>query len=142
MDSDKAHQSKAENQAARDPDAHAALFRLTERHAATESARRRQSHPSAPSPTEVVRLVTLLAAGTAQHENHEEPVGVEDIRDALALMQHARADMDATESSLIDVARGRGLSWAQVGEGLGLGSAQAAHQRYARLMARSDPLGR
>jgi hypothetical protein len=37
------------------------------------------------------------------------------------------------------VARGQGMTWQQMAFGLGLGSAQAARQRYGRLTLRTAP---
>ena len=51
------------------------------------------------------------------------------------------ARRDETELGLLLMARGRGLTWAQLADGLGLGSAQAAQQRHDRLAARVQPDG-
>ncbi len=46
--------------------------------------------------------------------------------------------LKALESSLLMMARGRGMTWQEIAFGLGLGSAQAARQRYERLADRAD----
>ena len=57
---------------------------------------------------------------------------------ALTLLPHVRAELDETELGLLTMARGRGLTWLEIAEALGLGSAQAAQQRHDRLAARLD----
>ena len=44
---------------------------------------------------------------------------------------------DALEAGLLQVARGRGMTWQAIAFGLGLGGAQAARQRYERLTVRT-----
>ncbi|SDT14135.1 hypothetical protein SAMN04488543_3137 [Friedmanniella luteola] len=114
----------------------AALFRLAERHAATDGARARQAGSATLLPQEAVRLVELLAAGTVGHLEGETRVDGEDLLAALTLLPQVRAELDETELGLLVMARGRGLTWVQIAEGLGLGSAQAAQQRHDRLAAR------
>jgi hypothetical protein len=40
---------------------------------------------------------------------------------------------------LLLIARGQGMTWQELAFGLGLGSAQAARQRYERLTRRTSP---
>ncbi|GAA3470183.1 DNA-binding protein [Nonomuraea roseola] len=115
---------------------YASLLRITERHAATEAQRSRQAHADILGPHEAVRLVSLLAGGGAQHEEAEEKVDDADIVAALTLIPSARAEMDQLESALLLMARGRGLTWQDIAFGLGLGTPQAARQRYERLTSR------
>ncbi|MEJ3750475.1 DNA-binding protein [Actinomycetes bacterium KLBMP 9797] len=117
----------------------AALSRITERHGATESQRRRWSHPTVLDPFEAVCLIVSLAAGSAQPEPDEDPVDGADLTAALTLIPHVRADLDALEAGLLDMARKRGLTWQAIAFGLGLGTAQAARQRYDRLTDRTAP---
>ncbi|GAA1840742.1 hypothetical protein ACFFOM_05630 [Microlunatus capsulatus] len=119
----------------------AALVAVAERHAASPAARARTAPAATLLPHEAVRLVELLAAGTAQHEDAEPRVDADDLRAALTLLPQVRAELDETELGLLVMARGRGLTWAEVAEGLGLGSAQAAQQRHDRLAARTQPEG-
>ncbi|MGK5676482.1 DNA-binding protein [Micromonospora sp. URMC 106] len=114
-----------------------ALHRITERHADTETRRRRHTNPYVPDTYEAVALVTALAAGGAETEPGEEPVDDADLVAALTLVPHLRAEVDAMEAGLLTLARGRGLTWQQIAYGLGLGSAQAAKQRFERLCART-----
>ncbi|MGN9812925.1 DNA-binding protein [Micromonospora sp. BQ11] len=116
---------------------YAALHRIGERHAGTETRRRRHTNPYLPDSWEAIALVTALAAGGAEQEPDEEPVDDADLVAALTLVPHLRAEVDAMEAGLIDLARSRGLTWQAVAYGLGLGSAQAAKQRHERLSART-----
>lgn len=115
-----------------------ALFRIAERHAADPDARARQAGSAVLPPQEAVRLVELLAAGGASYQDGEPPVDADDLVAALTLVPFVRAELDETELALIMVARGRELTWASIASGLGLGSAQAAQQRYERLASRVD----
>ncbi|MEV4466631.1 DNA-binding protein [Micromonospora echinofusca] len=116
---------------------YAALHRISERHAGTEARRRRHTNPYLPDTHEAVALVTALAAGGAEVEPGEEPVDDADLVAALTLVPHLRAEVDTMEAGLLTLARSRGLTWQQIAYGLGLGSAQAAKQRYERLSART-----
>jgi hypothetical protein len=117
----------------------AALSRLTERHGATPAQRERRSHPAALAPYEAVSVVLALAAGSARPEPGEPAVDGADLTAALTLMPHVRADVDAQEAALLELARSRGLTWQAIAFGLGLGTAQAARQRYERVTGRVRP---
>jgi len=62
----------------------------------------------------------------------------EDVRHALALLPGLRDGLDASERRLIEAARERGASWAQLAAPLGVRSRQAAEQRYRRLVGGHD----
>ncbi|MEU2613233.1 DNA-binding protein [Micromonospora sp. NPDC007271] len=115
---------------------YAALMRIAERHAGTNSRRRRYAHPDVPDAYEAATLVMALAGG-AELEEGEEPVDQADLMAALTLVPHVRAEVDVLEAGLLQVARARGLTWQAIAFGLGLGSAQAARQRYERLTVRT-----
>jgi hypothetical protein len=117
----------------------AALTRITQRHLATDAWRHRHIHPSAPEPYEAVHTVSALAGGRLPAEPDEAPVDDTDITAALTLLPRLRAELDALELALLAAARGRGLTWQAIAFGLGLGSAQAAKQRYERLTGRAEP---
>ena len=119
----------------------AALLTLAERHAGTPAAGARVPPPTTLLPHEAVRLVELLAAGTARYAEGEPRVDGDDLLAALTLLPQVRAELDETELGLLAMARGRGLTWAEVAEGLGLRSAQAAQQRHERLAARVQDEG-
>jgi hypothetical protein len=116
---------------------YASLFRIAERHAATDGQRRRQVHPSAIGPHEAIRLVAFLLSGAAQPDDDEPEVDHADITAALSLVPEARGEMDQLEVGLLQMARGRGMTWQEIAFGLGLGTPQAARQRYERLADRT-----
>jgi hypothetical protein len=90
-------------------------------------------------PAEAVRLLVGLAAGSAVLDDGEDAVDAADLTAALTLMPRVRAEIDELEASLLMIARGRGMTWQELAFGLGLGSAQAARQRYDRLALRTAP---
>ncbi|MEV4567746.1 DNA-binding protein [Nonomuraea sp. NPDC049419] len=61
-----------------------------------------------------------------------------DVLDALALLPAARAEAEGLESALLFIARGAGLTWAQMADAMGFNSPQACQQHYTRLTARQD----
>ncbi|MEV8637646.1 DNA-binding protein [Streptosporangium sp. NPDC051023] len=117
---------------------YASLHRIAERHAATEAQRSRQVHPEVLGPHEAVRLVSFLAGGSALREEDEPEVDTADITAALTLIPLVRAEVDQLEAGLLLMARGRGMTWQEIAFGLGLGTSQAARQRYERLSGRVD----
>ncbi|MDG4767345.1 DNA-binding protein [Solwaraspora sp. WMMD406] len=119
--------------------AHAALLRIAERHADTSSRRHRHLHPEVVDPYEAIRLVLALAVGGATSEAGEPALDQSDLVAALTLVAPVRADLDAIELGLLEAARQRGLTWQAIAFGLGLGTAQAARQRYERISGRSLP---
>ncbi|WP_459799755.1 DNA-binding protein [Herbidospora sp. RD11066] len=118
-------------------DVYASVTHIAARHAATEAQRARQVHPTFLGPHEAVRLVTMLAAGSAAPDPGEPEVDDSDLKAALTLMPLVRGEMDQLEASLLLMARGRGLTWQEIANSLGLGSPQAAKQRYERLAGRT-----
>jgi hypothetical protein len=113
------------------------LFRIAERHAATEEQRLRQVHPTVLGPHEAIRLVSFLLSGSAVPDDGEPEVDHADITAALSLIPVARGEMDELEAGLLLMARGRGMTWQEIAFGLGLGTPQAARQRYERLVGRT-----
>ncbi|MEU5379700.1 DNA-binding protein [Streptomyces sp. NPDC048231] len=116
---------------------YASLSRISERHAATDEQRRRQIHPLVVGPHEAVRLVSFLLSGAAQPDDGEPAVDHADITAALTLIPLVRGEMDELETGLLQMARGRGMTWQEIAFGLGLGTPQAARQRYERLASRA-----
>ncbi|MFF1380121.1 DNA-binding protein [Streptomyces sp. NPDC058308] len=116
---------------------YASLMRVAERHAADDEQRRRQVHPTVLGPHEAVRLVAFLLSGAAKAVEGEPEVDQADITAALTLLPMARGEMDELETGLLQMARGRGMTWPEIAFGLGLGTPQAARQRYERLVART-----
>ncbi|MCC9707277.1 DNA-binding protein [Streptomyces sp. MNU76] len=116
----------------------ASLFRIAERHAATDEQRRRQTHPHVLGPHEAIRLVSFLLSGAALLDDGEDEVDRADIAAALTLIPLARGEMDELEVGLLEMARGRGMTWPEIAFGLGLQTPQAARQRYERLASRTE----
>jgi len=69
-------------------------------------------------------------------------LGEEELLAALTLLPAARAEVDQAEAGLLFTARARGLSWPRISRAMGLGSAQAAQQRFGRVTGRAGHLGR
>lgn len=63
--------------------------------------------------------------------------GADDLVAALTLLPGARAEVDQTEAALLFTARAHGLSWSQISQAMGLGSPQAAQQRFGRVTGRA-----
>lgn len=83
----------------------------------------------APVPPSAVDLVQH-----ALHRSHD--LAPDDVLHALALLPAARAEVDGLEAALLFVARGAGLTWAQMAQAMGFNSPQACQQHHARLSAR------
>ena len=65
-------------------------------------------------------------------------VGEEGVLAALSLLAAARAELDQSEAALLFTARSRGLSWPRISRAMGLGSPQAAQQRFDRVSDRAQ----
>jgi hypothetical protein len=118
---------------------YAALFRIHQRHADSAARRARPGLTPTVGPSEAVRLLVSLAAGSAVVEDGEDDVDAADLTAALTLMPNVRAEVDRLEASLLIIARARGMTWQELAYWMGLGSAQAARQRYERLALRTAP---
>ncbi|GAA4901334.1 hypothetical protein LX16_0444 [Stackebrandtia albiflava] len=62
----------------------------------------------------------------------------EDLLDAMALLPAARAEVEGIEAGLLFLARGAGLTWAQIAEATGFRSPQACQQYFTRLTTRRN----
>src|SRR5919106_3667754 len=60
----------------------------------------------------------------------------DEVEAALTLLSAARAEMEQLETAMLFTARTQGLSWGRIARSMGLGSAQAALQRFDRLAGR------
>ena len=69
--------------------------------------------------------------------SHADGAGDGELLAALALLPAARAEADQAEAALLFTARARGLSWARISQAIGLGSPQAAQQRFGRITSRA-----
>ncbi|MFC9838247.1 hypothetical protein ACFVKB_31215 [Rhodococcus sp. NPDC127530] len=93
--------------------------------------RRPWEHPGQPrSDADLVRF----AAWAARDAQGTDPAV---LAAGLRLLSSARVELDQIEAGLLFAARGSGMTWPQVAETLGLGSAQAAQQRLNRVLARA-----
>ncbi|MBB6119985.1 DNA-binding protein [Nocardiopsis algeriensis] len=117
---------------------HDALLHITRRHADGDHRTRWADHGMPMPPLDALRRVADLAAGSAQPHEGEPPVDTDDLTAALTLIPWARAEFDQLEAGLLQMAKGRGMTWQDIAFGLGLGSAQAARQRHERLLRRTD----
>jgi hypothetical protein len=82
-----------------------------------------------PSPVDLVRFAVWRGQA-----GDDRPV---DIEAALALVPSARSDVEALESALVFLARSHGMAWSRIARAMGLGSAQAAQQRFDRVSGRT-----
>ncbi|NKY97810.1 hypothetical protein [Nocardiopsis alborubida] len=123
-------------QSARRLRTHEALLRITERHATGEQRTRWDELRMPMAPLDALRRVADLAAGSAQPDPGAPPVDQDDLTAALTLVPWARAEFDQLEAGLLQMSKGRGMTWQEIAFGLGLGSAQAARQRHERLLQR------
>lgn len=87
-----------------------------------------------PSAVDLVRFTVWRGQGG--RANDDEVVA------ALTLLSAARAEMEQTETALLFTARGQGLAWGSISRAMGLGSAQAALQRFDRLTGRVESRGK
>ncbi|MEV4901184.1 hypothetical protein AB0K08_07535 [Citricoccus sp. NPDC055426] len=93
-------------------------------------------HAKAPVDDQTLLRYALWRANASVGEaDHEE------LRAALRLVESARSDLDALEAGLLLVARAEGLTWPDIGRQLGVGSPQAAQQRFQRVSSRAETRG-
>jgi hypothetical protein len=88
-----------------------------------------QAGPQPPSAADLIQF-TLW-------RSHADGAGDGELLAALALLPAARAEADQAEAALLFTARARGLSWARISQAIGLGSPQAAQQRFGRITSRA-----
>ncbi len=99
-------------------------------------ARRPWQHPNeSPDDTTLTRFALWHAASEAG-----AGVGPE-LEAGLALLDSARSELDALETALVFTARAEGMTWARIAETMGMGSPQAAQQRYQRSAERQPATG-
>jgi hypothetical protein len=86
-----------------------------------------------PSAVDLIRF-TVWRADTAVLDEAE-------LLAALTLLPAARAEVDQAEAALLFAVRAHGLSWPRISRAMGLGSAQAAQQRFDRVTGRAGNRG-
>lgn len=87
---------------------------------------------AAPEDVALLRFAMWRANSAVGEASHD------DLRAALALVESARADLDALEAGLMLIARAEGLTWPDIAKQLGVKSPQAAQQRFQRVSIRSQ----
>jgi hypothetical protein len=92
---------------------------------------RRGSQP--PSAADLIRFA-VWRADTGD-------LGEEELLAALTLLPAARAEADQAEAAVLFTARAHGFSWPRISRAMGLGSAQAAQQRFDRVTGRAGRHG-
>ena len=109
----------------------AALSRLVERHAGTDTARRRHQAGDLVAAHELVRLVSRIGGGTVDLVDNEPGIDQTDLVAAMTLLPVARSEIDELEAALLFLAReqGMGMTWSQIAFALGLRSPQAERER-------------
>ncbi|MEY9966590.1 hypothetical protein ABIA33_004655 [Streptacidiphilus sp. MAP12-16] len=84
--------------------------------------------------------VLLASANHQQSEGRIPDVTTDDLAAALELFEQIRNQVDQLETQVVIEARRRGMDWRQIAPHQGLGSSQAASQRYQRLMTRLEEI--
>ncbi|MET7336019.1 hypothetical protein [Nonomuraea sp. NPDC005650] len=98
----------------------------------------RERHPSVPNDERC--FVGAIASSDRREEwrdiaiRYEPPATADDVTDALTVYARLRADLDTDERCLIDMARRRGVTWAEIARHLGLPDAAAAQRRHRQLV--------
>ena len=82
-----------------------------------------------PSAVDLIRFAVWRSGRTTHLDD-------EGLLAALTLLAAARAEVDQAEAALLFTARARGLPWPRISRAMGLGSAQAAQQRFDRVSGR------
>jgi hypothetical protein len=93
-----------------------------------------------PAAADLIRFA-LWRANAGGHNANAGGIGEEGVLAALALLTAARAELDQTEAALLFTARAHGLSWPRISRAMGLGSPQAAQQRFDRVTGRAQGPG-
>lgn len=124
---DEAHRAAADDQEQADRE-RAARQRLLD--AGADRLHDRPWRPS-PVPPSAVDLIQYAVWRSGD-------LSPDDLRAALALLAAARAEVDGLEAGLLFLARGAGLTWAQIAEPMGFNSPQACQQHFGRLTRRGS----
>jgi hypothetical protein len=82
----------------------------------------------------------MLACARHQDDAQAPDVSADEVVAALALFEQMRTRLDQLETQAVIEARRRGLDWKAIAEGQGLGSSQAASQRYQRMTTRLEEI--
>ena len=85
-------------------------------------------------------LGRVLLAMTTAHDDGMPEVTPDELGAALSLFEQMRIQLDRLETQVVIEARRRGMEWRQIAPHQGLGSSQAASQRYQRLVTRLEEI--
>ena len=124
---DVASQDEDQVQAAREADARGLLLEAGAALLPRPPWMQKQQPPAA---TDLIRFAVWRANAGG--------VGEEGVLAALSLLAAARAELDQSEAALLFTARSQGLSWPRISRAMGLGSPQAAQQRFDRVSGRAQ----
>lgn len=102
-----------------------------------ETARHRETPPAQDAAASLERITAAVRDAHAKPAHGTAPSSAQFLV-ALALLRELRGQIAGWEPDLIDAARSRGASWAQLAPALGVASRQAAERRYLRLRPSSD----
>jgi len=91
-----------------------------------------------PAATDLIRFAVWRANAGGGPAANVGGIGEEGVLAALSLLAAARAELDQSEAALLFTARSRGLSWPRISRAMGLGSPQAAQQRFDRVSGRAQ----
>jgi hypothetical protein len=119
---------KDQEQAAREADARGLLL---------QAGAARLPRPQPPAATDLIRFAAWRA-NAGDPASDADGIGDEGVLAALSLLAAARAELDQSEAALLFTARSRGLSWPRISRAMGLGSPQAAQQRFDRVSGRAQ----
>jgi len=134
-------QDKDQVQAAREADARGLLLGAGAARLPRPPWAHEQQPPAA---TDLIRFAVWRANAGGPAANAGNPaanaggIGEEGVLAALSLLAAARAELDQSEAALLFTARSRGLSWPRISRAMGLGSPQAAQQRFDRVSGRAQ----
>ena len=91
-----------------------------------------------PAATDLIRFAVWRANAGGGPAANAGGIGEEGVLAALSLLAAARAELDQSEAALLFTARSHGLSWPRISRAMGLGSPQAAQQRFDRVSGRAQ----
>jgi len=134
-------QDEDQGQAAREAEARGHLLRAGASLLPRPPWRHEQQPPAA---TDLIRFAVWqanLGAPSASPGADASGIGEEGVLAALSLLAAARAELDQAEAALLFTARSLGLSWPRISRAMGLGSPQAAQQRFGRAAGRAHGTG-
>jgi hypothetical protein len=94
-----------------------------------------------PSAADLVRFAVWRCADIDADAGIDADAVADVVLAGLSLLAAARAEVDQVEAALLFAARAGGLSWPRISQAMGLGSAQAAQQRFDRVSGRVENRG-